>query len=290
MSKIQGSNSKSSIDNKNKIVDLWHHRRNQIKQRNKRNFLRRIGLTLIFLLINISLLFFLFKLSSQDLISSIKIKGLRRIKSESVIKTMFLDPEETAWLLKINKTLLEKRLKRYNPLIDNLELKTVLFSSEPALRVYVKEELPWVRFANGWLLTSSGRLIKETEYINFDQQTFASKTLIFSNANEFNFWSSKGRDIQKLIYSVNSQFPELELKSIDLKKDLPIKLHFVPSVVISLGYWDKNILDRAYKLSSTNSILKKYLNEQPTLDLNTGSKAILRIQKKSLKKIKKRNK
>lgn len=264
--------------NKNKIVDLWHHKRQQVKNKRRRNLLRRLGFILLIILFNGSLVALAHKLSSPDFSSSIEIQGLLRIKPEKIIQT--IHPElfnEANWLLKINKHSLGERIKKYNPLISAVEVKAILWPDDPHLRIHLKEELPWARFSNGWLLTSTGRLIGKTDALNFNDLSFASQALLISNDKEFAFWSRQGKNIQKLIYSVSSQFPEMPVKSIVLKKGEPVILHF-PSLEVSLGYWDSQILERASRLSSANTIMEKYQNHVAKLDLSDNTKAKLELK------------
>ncbi|MDX1919180.1 MAG: hypothetical protein SFU25_00425 [Candidatus Caenarcaniphilales bacterium] len=278
---MQETRKKPSVD-KNKIVDLWYHRRNQIKRKRLRNNLRRLALVLFSLALNGVLLFLIYHLASADPANAIVMQGLKRDNPEKVIQSMFLNTEQKAWMLKADRKLIEERIKKYNPLITAVESKVILFPSFLSLEglffINVKEELPWARFSNGWLLTSAGRILKETEFANFDELVYASRTLIISNENEYELWASQGKNLQKLIFSVNSQLPEMPLKAIELKKNQPVTLFFA-SMKVSLGYWDEGILKRAAKISSTSSVIQKYQKEATALDLSDGSRAILKLEK-----------
>lgn len=269
---------KRSSTDKSKIVDLWYHRRNQIKKRRLRNNLRRIALIAFTVVFNLGLFFTICHFASANPLDAVIVKGLKRDKPEKVIQSMFLRTDQDAWMLQTDRGLIEERIKKYNPLISEVESKIILFPFESTFFVNVSEELPWARFSNGWLLTSAGRILKSTEFTNFDELAYASRALIISNENEYDFWASRGKSIQKLIFSINSQLPEMPLKALELKKNFPITLFF-PSMKISLGYWDEEILNRAAKISSASSVIQKYQKDVSALDLSDGSRAILKLDK-----------
>lgn len=274
---MQQVKKRASVD-KSKIVDLWYHRRNQIKKRRLRNNLRRITLIAFTVIFNLGLFFTTCQLASANVLDAVVVQGLKRDKPEKVLHSMFLQAEQKAWMLKTNRKLIEERIKKYNPLISEVESKVILFPFESTFFVSVTEELPWARFSNGWLLTSAGRILKPTEFTNFDELAYASRALIIANENEYEFWSSRGKSLQKLIFSINSQLPEMPLKAVEIKKTLPITLFF-SSMKVSLGYWDEEILNRAAKISSASSVIQKYQKDVSALDLSDGSRAILKLDK-----------
>ncbi len=259
---------------KNKIIDLWQKRRKQHKNKKRRNLLKKLIAFLLFISLNGFLIYFY--IISSLTAPRIDLQGLRdEVQLEKIRKNLYLHIDRKHWLLFVNRSALTESLKKLEPLIDKVEIKSILWP-EPNLKIIVQEELPWVYFGNGWLLTSTGHLIEDTEKLDFNELLFASNAVIFAQDNQYEFWKKEGKIIQKLIYLINTQMPEKPLKGMFLnsKSDNFIILD---GLQINLGSWDGEILERAALLSSLKPVLQKYSLSQNTLNIKSKNIANLKL-------------
>lgn len=280
---------KQNLPDKGKIIDLWKRKRQQIKHRKRRNFLRRVFLILAFLLINGGLLSFAYFNGSPLISEALEIKGLIRYKPEEVAKSLTLK-RWPLWLFRFNSQQLISDICKQNPLIEGGQTKAILWPDNPRLELLLREDLPWARFKNGWILaynpdSNKARILKETKKINLSQIAFASRVQLESDDADYAFFAKRAKIIQKLIFSASVQLPEKPLEKVVLKKDAPIILYF-PNMQVSLGNWDEQLLERASRLTSTLPTLKKYENQPLSLDLSNNSRAILKLNAKWKEKIK----
>jgi hypothetical protein len=278
---LRPKNTKLSLEDKSKIIDLWKHKREQIKHKRHRNNLRRFILIFSFLLINVALGAVLYGWSAPDPAQAINLQGLVQIKGATLVKELKIQ-QEPAWTLKLKPELFKRKVLQKYPLIAALEFKPILEANKIRLQINAQEDWAWARFTNGWLLAFSGangstRIIKDTHSLDFDTISFASSALLVCDDNDYNFWSKQAKNIQKLVYLVSASSPERPLKGLTLNKFRTI-LHFADLEVI-LGAWDNGILERAALLTSTLSTLQKYKGDGfKRLDLSNDSRAVLKLE------------
>jgi hypothetical protein len=264
---------------KSKIIDLWKHKRQQIKNRKKRTLYKKILLIIGLSLINTGIWLLLLKSSNPPIEGSVQIYGATKLNAKEITPIILGSlPSEEYWLLKLPKEEIRRKIQRNYPLISNIDFKPVIDPFYGGLRIYVQEDIPWARFSNGWLLTSSGRIIQSTQRMNFNKMGFVSDVLIFAKNCDFAYWQGKSEELQKLIFSLTTQFPENPLRGIKLNDKHNISA-FYNKVQVSLGSFDETIQERAGRLSSAKPVLKKYFNhENLILDLKDGSRAILKFE------------
>lgn len=259
---------------KSKIIDLWQRKRTQQKNKRKRNFLKRLIAFVLFVFLNGFLIYFY--TTNLRVANYIDLQGLNdQAKLNQIKKGLYLHTEKKNWLFFVNRQALIERIKNIDPLVNKIEIKKILWP-QAKLKIIIQEDLPWVYFGNGWLLTSSGYLIEDTEKLNFDELAFASSAVLFAQDKQYEFWKKEGKKIQKLIYSINTQMPEKPLKGIFLNSNGD-NLIILDNLQINLGFWDAEILDRAALLSSLKPVLQKYNLKENTLNLKNKNIANLKL-------------
>ncbi len=280
---MEQQQSKLTLEDKSKIVDLWKRKRQQNKHRKQRNFLRRFIFISLFLILNGGLLTYCYLAGTPDLSTAIRVEGTEanRLKSHLRIRPNPL------WLFRVKNKDLELQIKENNPLIREVEFKPVIWPGEPRLEIEVEEDFPWARFSNGWLLASSKsgsqvRIIQDTESFSFDKWAFASSAVIMVDDNDYKFWSKQAKNLQKLIYAASVQFPETPLKGLSVSKTNSIILFF-SGVQVNLGKLDEGLYERIAKLNSLHEPLKKYGKRLKELDLSNPSRAILKLNPETKK-------
>lgn len=271
--------SKLSPEEKSKIIDLWKHKRQQVKDKKQRNIFRRLSFILFFSFLNGFLIYFCFIQFNTNPADTIQIISS---SNKTTLDDLKID-YSPFWLLKINKNQIEKKLKFQNPLVASLEIKPVFenYFQTIHLKVIVKEYIGWARFNNDWLLTflpnsGSASILKNTQSLNLSEIPLASAVLLIVNSSKnYVFWNIQAKNIQKLIYLLSSSLPDRHLKFIYLEPE--VKVYFDDGLEINLGIWNESILKRASRIISLQSALKKY--KIKSIDLRGDSKAMLKKDK-----------
>jgi len=231
------------IEDKQKIIDLWHYKRQQKKNRSKRVRLIRISVFCLILVVAIIVIMLFYQRYSKPI--SFEVFGPELSKQERNIldKHFSLAGEYHLPFFHLNKNSLRHDLLDASLFLEDLELKSNFLPGQPHLTIKGKRTLPWARFMNGWLLTSTGKIIADTGELDLRSLRLISRTVIMASSQDLDYLSDKGLYIQRLIFAVNQQLPELSLKSVSLLDRDNITLYF-PDLVIELGEWGQDLFQQ----------------------------------------------